>query len=333
MKKIILLVTSLLLLLAIPATIYLVMQRQELRKRAAPATSLSIAPQTITKNVDDEFTVEVKIDTGENQVLTAELHLTYDETKLEALSIANGPLFPSVLASGVVENGAATITVGAAGATTPVTGTGTVATLRLKALEQTDAPVSIRFDATTFVGGLGEGSTNILIGSTPATVTITNTDAETSSFGNEEEESTSSSSLEDTSEASQSAVLILSLEEDETVTETTPLISGKAQPGATVTVTIYSEPVTCIATADASGNWSCAPETPLPPGPHNVVVSAAGADGTNQTASTTIIVAGGAESASESATPIAGSMETTILLTTLGLLFIIVGITTTMVAR
>ncbi len=49
-----------------------------------------------------------------------------------------------------------------------------------------------------------------------------------------------------------------------------PSISGSTEPGATVTVTEGGMTV-CIATANSSGNWSCA--TPLLVGPHSITVA------------------------------------------------------------
>ncbi|MFZ5845082.1 MAG: cohesin domain-containing protein, partial [Patescibacteria group bacterium] len=148
------------LTLAIPATIFLAVQRQELRQRAAPATTLSLSPGSLTKKVGETFSIEVVIDTAENQVVSADIYLTFDPTKLEAQTITNGALFPNILTSGVVASGTASITVGAPSSAKPVKGTGTAAVVRFKALEATTTPASIRFAANTFVGALGEGATN-----------------------------------------------------------------------------------------------------------------------------------------------------------------------------
>ncbi|KFA90889.1 Ig-like domain-containing protein, partial [Archangium violaceum] len=53
----------------------------------------------------------------------------------------------------------------------------------------------------------------------------------------------------------------------------TPVISGTAEPGSTVTVIIDGTEVG-TATTDASGNWSYTPTTPLTPGEHEVQVRA-----------------------------------------------------------
>jgi hypothetical protein len=55
--------------------------------------------------------------------------------------------------------------------------------------------------------------------------------------------------------------------------DTQPTFSGKANPGASVTVTVHSDPVSCTTTADADGNWSCTLPSSLPAGTHTVVVS------------------------------------------------------------
>src|SRR5690606_24165539 len=50
--------------------------------------------------------------------------------------------------------------------------------------------------------------------------------------------------------------------------------SGTASVGAEITVTINSDPIILTTTADSSGNWSVAPENPIPPGQHTVTISA-----------------------------------------------------------
>ena len=55
--------------------------------------------------------------------------------------------------------------------------------------------------------------------------------------------------------------------------DNTPTFTGTAEPGSTVTV--KDGPTTlCTAVADASGNWSCTPTTPLTEGPHTITATA-----------------------------------------------------------
>ena len=59
-------------------------------------------------------------------------------------------------------------------------------------------------------------------------------------------------------------------------TDATPTISGRAEPGATVVITIdagTADERTATVTADAAGNWSYTPDTALGEGKHEVVAS------------------------------------------------------------
>ena len=123
MKRVVIIVVSL-ILLAIPATVFVSMRNQELRKKAAPATTLTLTPTTITKTVNEEFTLEARMDTAANQIVAVELNITFDPAKLEAEWIHNGTMFPNILSSGTVGNGTASIALGATNTTTPITGTG-----------------------------------------------------------------------------------------------------------------------------------------------------------------------------------------------------------------
>ncbi len=350
MKRVGLLLVVGLMLAAIPATIFLVNNNTELRKRAAPATSLAFSPATISKKAGDTFSMDITIDTGPNQVVAAELHVVFDPAVLEAQTITNGPLFPNILASGIVDRGTASITVGAQNATKPVTGTGSVATVKFKALAATATPASVRLAPNTFVGSLGEGSTNVLTGSTPATVTITGgtppgttptpspavspTPTPTPRPGATPTPTPNVASPSAQRPASPSAVLITAPTKDASVQTAKPAISGKAAPGSTITLTIYSTPQTVVVTADANGNWIYTPTTPLDPGPHSVVATATDTTGATQTSTSSFVVAGsGQAGATQSAQPVSGTVEVTFALIALAVLFVASGIVIPIVIR
>lgn len=337
-KKFILIGICILLLGAIPIGIYLVGQNQEIRKKAAPATTLAITPATVQKNIGDAFSMEVTIDTGENQVVAAELHLIYDPIKLEMETISNGALFPNILASGSIEAGTASITVGAADVKQPIKGSGTVAVIRLKAIAKTDSPTAVKLASNTFVGGLGEGAINVLAGTTPAIVTITEVQSQTMTPPPAEgltptltPTPTSTASAQNPSPDSPvGSLAIVAPTNESTATDNKPVIHGKAAPGTTVTVTIYSTPYTVTVTADASGNWTYTPDTALESGPHNIVASITDQSGQTQTATSAFVVAssevqsGGATA--ENPIPVSGTVETTLLLILIGSLFVATGL-------
>lgn len=337
MKKLWLIIISLLLVGILPLAIHLVGQRQEIRKKAAPATTLTVIPAANAKKVGDTFSIEITIDTGENQIVAVELHLSYDPTKLEAQTITNGPLFPNILTSGTIGAGETSITVGAKDAKQPITGTSTVAVIKFKAKAKTDSPTAIKLSPNTFVGGLGEGATNVLVGTTPSTVTISEEQLQSTPLPPAEQDlapqgtptSTVSAQAAPPPDTPSAHLAIISPSNDSTATQNKPTITGKTAPGATVTITIYSTPSTVTVTADENGNWSFTPETALETGPHNIVASVTDQSGQTQTATSAFVVAAsGAEigGGAESAIPVSGNVEMTIVLLLIGSLCVGIGI-------
>ena len=120
----------------------------------------------------------------------------------------------------------------------------------------------------------------------------------------------------------------MSPEENNEPTTDKPTIQGKAAPGSTITVTVYSTPQTATVVADQNGNWSYTPQVPLESGPHNVVVSVAEESGKTQTATAAFVVSEGSAigGAAESTLPVSGTTETTILLIMIGSACICIGL-------
>lgn len=335
MKRVVFIIVGLITLIAIPATVFLSMRSQELRKRAAPATNIALSPASVTKAPNEEFTLEARLDTGDNQVVAAQINIVYDPTKLEALTINNGTLFPNIISSGVIGNGTASIAVGAANTTTPIHGTGTAAVIKFKTLASTTSPVSIRFANDTYVGALGEGSVNVLIGSSPTTVTITGGgSANISAVPTATPSATINPTITLTptptasDSASPSAVTIKTPTVNQSVSTDQPTITGKAPAGSVVTIVIHSsEEITATVTADANGNWTYTVPQPISSGPHTIVVAAKDPK-TNQTTTATLafVVATTDENgASGSAIPATGAVENTFILLGLGIIFILAG--------
>lgn len=341
MKRVLVIVIGILLLLAIPVTVFFVGQRQEIRKRAAPATSLTLTPQTNTKKVGDKFTVEVQIDTGTNQVTQATLHILFDASLLQADSITQGPLFPKIYLSGVVNPGSASITVGATSTTQPITGTGTAAILQFTALKATTAPATISFANDTFVGGLGEEKANVLSTSSPANVTILTAGGEALSTptpttaGSAATVSPTPSPIPTivptitgtVQNSTTSGLAITEPANNAEITGTQPTIKGTASPSASVTVVVYSDPVTGTVTADGGGQWSFAVPVVLPAGAHSVVATSTDpVTGQAVSTSSAFTIAAQASEATGSALPTSGTFETTLLLIGLSVFLIIGGL-------
>lgn len=327
MKKVFLFVTIGLLLLAIPATIFYLGQQRDIRTKAAPATTLTLTPAATSVNVGDTVKFNVIINPGPNQVVSADIYLTYDPTKITATAITNGTSAPRILNSGVIQNGTASIRVGAAGNTQPIVTSGPIAVVTFIANGPTTAisPATIQFASNTFVGGLNETTANVLVGTTGAKITINGTGvvATPSATLTLTPTLTPTKSASQSGEATASALTILPISENSGTVSALPVVKGKAPPGSTVTIVFHSDPQTCIATADANGDYSCAPETPLDPGPHDITVSVQTSSGTTETASESFIVGQG--DAEDGVMPVSGNVEMTLILIGLGVILLISG--------
>ena len=342
MKKILLIVTGVIIFISVPVVVYFISQQQELRSKAAPATTLVIKPETSSIQVGETVVCQILINTGENKVATAKVSILFDQTKFEALSITNGILAPRILTQGTVGSGTATITVAAQNTTKPITGQGEIAVIRLKAISGNLTPVAIQFAPDTLVAGIGENTVNVLVSNQPGLITISGGETGTTS-------STSSVTPVPTplptnkantpqslySQPASSSTLTISVYAEATRSGI-PLIQGAAPPGATVTVVIHSKtPQTSVVTADMMGNWETTPENALSSGTYTVVVTALNpTTGATETSSATFTIGGGIggvssdenpESATGDALPESGSAETTFALLFIGGTFLVFG--------
>lgn len=332
MKKVLLFVAIGLLLLAIPATIFFLGQQRDIRTRAAPATTLALTPATQSVKVGDTVKLNVTMNPGANQVISADIYLTYDATKLTATAITNGASAPRVLNSGIVGSGTASIRVGAASNAQPITTSGPIAVVTFTAASPTTqiAPAAVQFASNTFVGGLGEETVNVLIGTTGSKITITGTAPTITPTTSPT--STPSATLTPTltptlpasgsAESTSSALTLIPLSEDGSTVSAQPVIRGTAPPGSTVTIVIHSDPITVVVTADENGNYVYTPTTPLSEGLHEINVSIQTASGSTVTTSDSFVVGQGGGS---EALPVSGTIETTILLISLGLILLVSG--------
>lgn len=88
-KKIFILGFIIILLIAIPLTIYVLQQQQETRSRATAATVVSFEPSAKAVKVGDTFTLDINVDPSSNVVTLVQLFITYDPTKLATASADN----------------------------------------------------------------------------------------------------------------------------------------------------------------------------------------------------------------------------------------------------
>ena len=113
------------------------------------AAYLKLEPETVSTNANETFTINVNIDTENEEVNSADVYITYDANLLEAQQVAAGSFFPTVtndIASGrlyiagLVEDPA-----------TSKKGTGTIAIVTFKASKDGSANLSIDCSSSKIV--------------------------------------------------------------------------------------------------------------------------------------------------------------------------------------
>lgn len=150
-------------------------ESQEIRIKAVSSTTLSLQPPTLIKAPNETFSLDVRIDTGNNRVSAAEIHLSFNPNKLRGEEFVKGEFLPVLLVNGDINNttGHASIIVGS-DPTNPKQGTGRVAKITFTALATTgNSPTTVTFTDQTRVAAVGETG-NVIVNTSPASVTVSN---------------------------------------------------------------------------------------------------------------------------------------------------------------
>ena len=157
--------------------VILVQKSQDIRRQAAPATSLFFVPATQNKNQSDSFSAVVSMDTGENKVTGVDIKLKFDSLALEIVSITKGAgivVFDQTIVN-TFDNSLGTVAFSAftLDKTKAVQGSDlSVLNISANVKENANpATYQISFEGGTAVAGAGEGQ-NVLINSTPGRINV-----------------------------------------------------------------------------------------------------------------------------------------------------------------
>lgn len=180
-KKLLILISLIVIVaLAIPLTIYLVRQQQNQKSQAQASTTLSFSPTTQTVDINDRFTLTVKIDPGSNLVSFVNLQILYDKTKFNVteadiedintgkLSRLQGPF--------ITEEGIRINYTAGNDPTRVITQPTDLMKVTFTAIAGTGgSPSPITFGDKTTISSTGSGDSaaeNVLASSTPAQITV-----------------------------------------------------------------------------------------------------------------------------------------------------------------
>lgn len=135
----------------------------------ASAATLSFSPATGSYGVGDEFTVEITVDPGTDSINAADGTVSFDNTLLTLESYSEtGSVFSLWTSNPVISQSAGTFTF-SGGTPTAFSTSGTVLSLKFKALAMGTAQVS--FTKASILAADGKG-TNVYQSGTPASYTI-----------------------------------------------------------------------------------------------------------------------------------------------------------------
>ncbi len=183
-KKLILIGFILILLIAIPLTLYFIQQQQEIRSRAQAATTLSFTPPTSSVNVGDVVSLDLMVNPNSNLVSFVRLEILYDSTKLATASGNQGKAFepntlafPSITEGPIYEDGRILVTLSVGSDPTKAIQTPTkVATFQFIAKEPTTTPTQVTLGPTQTqvlsIGPEDQASENVLSSTSPAAISI-----------------------------------------------------------------------------------------------------------------------------------------------------------------
>lgn len=168
---------TIVLALAVVAGVFLIKQNQDLREKAAPATTMSITPSTQTKNPGDTVTFSANMTTNENSVTGIDIKINFDPNVLEVTSLQKGTGisgFDTTITNNF-DNTAGTITfvMFTLDRTKAATGSN-IEALKVNAKVKASAPAGIynlTFDPTTSASASQEGQ-NVLVGKTGGKITV-----------------------------------------------------------------------------------------------------------------------------------------------------------------
>lgn len=174
-KAIIFAILLVVLLFGTVATLYLSSKEQDIRGRASyVGPKLSMVPSVIETNTNAESSIGVILNTNDDTVSAAEIHLSYNPQVLEIISFSANESMPVILSPEKHSNGESIVIIGVK-PEKPLKGTKTIGTFKIKRLSKQDTEIKLD---KSLVASIGK-NTNSLTSSTGTNIkALTTIDSE-----------------------------------------------------------------------------------------------------------------------------------------------------------
>lgn len=272
----------LVMLLAIPATVFLVGQQLQTSIKAEKSTTLSFSPVSKTASAGEKVNFDIYVSPGNNLINYIKLVIKYDPAIFTAneKSFVIDPASKLQLFQGpTVASGTISMVLSTPNTPDSISKDTKLGAITFDVIATSSSEAQISFDSNLVqIRSLGSNDSileNVFLSGTPATVNILATD---------------STSNIPTPGAIDSPTL-LNPTSSEKVSDLTPSFEGTAKPNETVSITINSpQTITTQVKADANGNWSYIPTTNLTPGNHTITISSRDSNGVLKTITQTFSV-------------------------------------------
>jgi len=114
---------------------------------SAFAASLKFDKTSASVNTGDTFEIQMLVDAGSDQIISADAYVTYDASMLEEESVTNGSFFPSVVPQ--ISSGSIYVAGMVNDTSSSKTGSGMLATVKFKALKDGNTDIKYNCESTT----------------------------------------------------------------------------------------------------------------------------------------------------------------------------------------
>ena len=170
MRKYFSLIIFIIILVAIPATIFLARQQQILRSRALEANPLTFSPADTTQNLSSTFDITVQLRAGSSDVSAVDFILNFNREILEMVAFTPSAVYQAVI-NGPPDNIAGSFRyVGVNPTATPVTGNINIGLARFRAKAVGTSPLGI---SNALIAVSGETTGTSYANTSAGNVTIT----------------------------------------------------------------------------------------------------------------------------------------------------------------
>ncbi len=174
---------------------------------AAGSAKLTLSPTNTSVETGDNFSLSVMVTPNGESLDTARVELDWDASKLEVLSFDLGSLFPNLSPSNEIDNTNGDLSYGAFKFGTPVTASGTLATVTFHALSSGSTAISVLSSSKLIADGVEKINTSAL-GSATIVISGQAVDAEAPTDDEEEEASSGTGVTVDTSASLEQQALV-----------------------------------------------------------------------------------------------------------------------------